>query len=110
MSQSLSDTPGTPSAFGSRPTGAEMLDLPPLQFIRFLEHDLRGLLSALDGWWTLLGDDAAAEYHGEARDAIQEKIDDLFELTETIRQYKARQSAQSNAQPNPTPPAGSDDD
>lgn len=103
MTSSSPDAPGTRPASSARPTDAEMLTLVPLEFIRFLEHDLRSLLSALDGWWTLLGDDDAAEYHAEARGAIQEKIDDLFDMTELIRQYKARRSTQP-------PPARPDHD
>lgn len=72
-------------------TGHEdALQKPPLDFVSGLEHDLRGALAALEGWWSLLNDPDATEYHDEARREIGTRIEALIELVNLIRQYKDR--------------------
>lgn len=83
------------TARGDKKDLAALLASDPMAFVSQLEHDLRGAIGTLEGWWTILSDPAAREYHQEARANIPDSIDTLIDIADLIKQYKDRHRGQS---------------
>ncbi|NDJ76330.1 MAG: hypothetical protein GYB65_08725 [Chloroflexi bacterium] len=66
------------------------LSMPPMAFIDKVEHDLRGVIGIINGWWQIIEDDGAGDFHQEAKGQIPLNIATLVELVELMDQYLNR--------------------